>query len=191
MDAKRVRRLMDESSEVIAGLKGQAGAVKAAGDALVKALEAGKTLFSAGNGGSAAEAMHFAEELTGRFRTNRAPLPGVALVADCTALTCIGNDFGFDRVFSRQVEALGRPGDCLVLFSTSGNSPNLIRAVESARKKRMVTIGLLGKTGGEMAGKTDHTIIVGSKSTGRIQEAHQLILHILLEIIEEKFAQQA
>jgi len=141
----------------------------------------------AGNGGSAAEAMHMAEELVGRFRSDRAPLPAVALAADGTALTCIANDFGFDRVFSRQVEALGKPGDVLVLFSTSGNSRNLLLALDAARGMQMRTVCLLGRDGGQMRGKGTIELVVGVQPTARIQEAHQLIMHLILEEIEQEF----
>jgi len=191
MDAAGIQKLIVECENAIGSLKDQSAAIERAGVALVTALRGGGAIYTAGNGGSAAEAMHMAEELTGRFRTNRAPLPGISLVADCTALTCIGNDFGFDDIFSRQVTALGKAGDCLVIFSTSGNSANLVKAMNAANDRRMTVISLLGRGGGAMAGKSHHEIIVKSQSTGRVQEAHQLIMHILLEVIEEAFGQPA
>ncbi|MBR0057199.1 MAG: SIS domain-containing protein, partial [Kiritimatiellae bacterium] len=140
-----------------------------------------------GNGGSAAEAMHMSEEAIGRFRGNRRSLPAVALVADGTALTCIGNDFGFDQIFARQVEGLGVQGDLLVLFSTSGNAANLSLALDAARARGMKTLAILGKTGGQLKGRADIEIIIEGTDTGRIQEAHQLLLHILLEAVEKEF----
>lgn len=172
---------------VVGGLRKHAGRIGAIGDALVTCLRRGGTILTAGNGGSAAEALHMAEELTGRYRSNRRPLPAVCLAADATAITCIGNDFGFGEIFARQLEALGRPGDVAVLFSTSGKSENLVKALAAAGKRRVKTVCLLGRDGGRMAGEGDCEIIVDSQSTGRIQEAHQVIMHLLLEIVEEKF----
>jgi len=155
---------------------------------VVETLRSGGQILTAGNGGSAAEAMHMAEELVGRFRTNRRSLPGIALTADGTALTCIGNDFGFDCVFSRQVEGLGRPGDLLVLFSTSGSARNLRRALDAARAARMRVLLILGREGSPLGGLGDLEICVPGEATERIQEAHQVILHILLDAVERAFA---
>ena len=185
--SRMIRAGVRESAGVVNSLLGDVRALDRMAGLLVKTLKRGDTVLAAGNGGSAAEAMHFAEELTGRYRSNRRALPAVALAADGTALTCIGNDFGFDCVFSRQVEALGRPGDLLVVFSTSGNSPNMVRAVESARRRRMRVIALLGRDGGALAGRADVELIVKSKATARIQEAHQVVLHLLLEAVEAEF----
>jgi D-sedoheptulose 7-phosphate isomerase len=131
--------------------------------------------------------MHLVEELVGRFRSNRVPLPAVALATDATVLTCIGNDFGFDAVFSRQVEALGNPGDALVLFSTSGNSPNLAMALQAARKRKVRTVCILGRGGGKLAGRAERELIVNSAKTERIQEAHQLVMHLILDAIEARY----
>ncbi len=155
---------------------------------VVTSLKNGNKVLTAGNGGSAAEAMHMAEELLGRFRTNRRSLPALALVADGTALTCIANDFGFDQVFSRQVEGLGKTGDILVLFSTSGAAVNLGLAREAAQARGLKVIGLLGKDGGPLAGKCDLEIIVTGQATERIQEAHQVLLHLILDAVESEFA---
>lgn len=186
-----VRRTMRagirESAGVVLGLLGDVKALELMAELLVSTLKRGGSILAAGNGGSAAEAMHLAEELTGRYRSDRKPLPGMALSADGTALTCIANDFGFECVFSRQVEAFGRPGDLLVVFSTSGNSPNLVRAVESARRRRMRVVALLGKHGGALAGQADAEIVVRSSTTACIQEAHQVVMHLLLEAVEEAF----
>ena len=155
--------------------------------AVVDTLRAGNKILTAGNGGSAAEAMHMAEELTGRFRTNRRSLPGLSLVADGTALTCIGNDFGFDCLFSRQIEGLGAAGDLLVLFSTSGNAVNLRNALDAARRKSMRIVAILGRDGGALAGLADHELCIAGAATERIQEAHQVVMHLILEEVEVAF----
>jgi D-sedoheptulose 7-phosphate isomerase len=155
--------------------------------AAVQTLRAGGKILSCGNGGSAADAMHLAEELIGRYRSNRRSLPGVCLCADATALTCIANDFGYDEVFARQVEGLGTKGDLLVCFSTSGNSPNILRALDAAKRRGVKTVALLGKDGGQAKGRADFELIVGSTDTARIQESHTLILHALLEVVEREF----
>lgn len=191
VDSRRIRRQIRECAATIGALARQSASVAAAARCLIAALGSGRKILAAGNGGSAAEAMHLAEEFTGRFRTNRVPLPALALCSDGTALTCIANDFGFENVFSRQVEALGRPGDVLVLFSTSGNSQNLILAMEAARRRTMKVVNLLGKTGGAMAGRGDVDIVIPSDSTARIQEAHQLILHLLLDAVEEVYVRKS
>jgi len=154
---------------------------------LVASLKDKRKVLTVGNGGSAAEAMHMAEELSGRYRSNRRSLPGLALTADGTALTCIGNDFGYDELFARQIEGLGAEGDVLVVFSTSGNAKNLSRAVQQARLQKMRVISLLGRDGGPLAGQADVDVIVPAQRTERIQEIHQMILHMLLEAVEDAF----
>jgi D-sedoheptulose 7-phosphate isomerase len=149
-------------------------------------LDRGGLLMACGNGGSMCDAMHFAEEWTGRFRKDRAALAAVAF-ADASQLTCIANDFGFDEVFARQVDALGKPGDLLVLMSTSGNSPNCVRAVESAKRKGVTTVALLGKGGGKLLPMVDIPILVPLATTSdRIQEVHIKILHIAIEAVERE-----
>jgi D-sedoheptulose 7-phosphate isomerase len=187
MSVHRIQSLVRDSAAAIAGLSAQAGAIEVVCAAVVGVLRSGGKVLTAGNGGSAAEALHMAEELTGRFRGNRPSLPGICLAADPTALTCIGNDFGFDAVFSRQVEGLGRAGDALVLFSTSGRAANLSRALEAARAKGLLTVAFLGRDGGALAGRADHEIIVACAVTERIQEAHQVLLHVVLDAVEEAF----
>ena len=155
--------------------------------AAVATLRAGGKILSCGNGGSAADALHLAEELTGRYRGNRRSLAGLCLNADSTALTCIGNDFGFDVIFSRQIEGLAAKGDLLVCFSTSGNSPNILNALDAAKRLGVKTAVLLGKGGGKAKGRADFEIIVASNDSGRVQEAHTVVLHALLEIIEREF----
>jgi len=178
---------IDECLACVDGLRAEVDGIDAVCNAVVESLKRGSKVLTAGNGGSAAEAMHMAEELVGRFRNDRVSLPAVALVADGTALTCIGNDYGFESLFSRQVDGLGKSGDVLVVFSTSGNSLNLVRAVESAKSVGVITVGLLGRGGGAMAGMCDFEVVVEGSSTERIQEAHQLLLHIILDRVEHEF----
>jgi D-sedoheptulose 7-phosphate isomerase len=140
-------------------------------------------IFSCGNGGSMCDAMHFAEELTGRFRKERAPLPAMA-INDASHLTCVSNDYGYDFVFSRYLEAWGNKGDILLAISTSGNSPNVILAVEAAKKKGMKVVGLLGKGGGKLKDMSDIAIVVDSNVSDRIQEIHIKCIHIFIEGIE-------
>ena len=185
--AQSVKHALTESAALIASLADQSDPIAAAAHGCVAALKAGHKILTAGNGGSAAEALHMAEEFTGRFRGNRVSLPAISLVADCTALTCIANDFGYDFVFSRQIEGLGQPGDVLVLFSTSGNAVNLEKAVDAARAREMKVVSLIGKTGGRLKGKGDWEILVPGSRTERIQEAHQVILHLILEAAEQAF----
>jgi D-sedoheptulose 7-phosphate isomerase len=143
----------------------------------------GHKVMICGNGGSACDAMHFAEELTGRFRKDRQPLAAIACT-DFGHITCTANDYGFDHVYSRWVDALGRPDDVLIVLSTSGNSANVIHAVRSARARRMTTVALLGRSGGELKGMGDRELIVPGEHSDRIQELHMLVLHILVEAVE-------
>lgn len=187
LDPESVRQIVAESALLIASLAAQADMISASAGGCVNALKAGGKILTAGNGGSAAEALHMAEEFTGRFRGNRPSLPALSLVADCTALTCIANDFGYDFVFSRQIEGLGKAGDVLVLFSTSGNALNLEKALQAAHAKGMKVLCLLGKTGGCLKGRGDWEILVRAQQTERIQEAHQVVLHLILEAAERAF----
>lgn len=159
-------------------------AIRTAGAEIRAAIQRGNKILTAGNGGSAADALHLAEELVGRFDKERESYPAVALCADPTLLTCIANDYGFEKVFSRQVEGLGRPGDLLVVFTTSGKSPNLVAALRTAHARGIKSIAVLGKDGGAARGLADHEIIVPSNVTARIQEVHTFILHSWLALIE-------
>jgi D-sedoheptulose 7-phosphate isomerase len=154
----------------------------------VGALLRGGKILLAGNGGSAADAQHIAAEFTGRFETERRALPAIALTTDTSALTAIGNDYGFERIFSRQVQALGQGGDVLMVISTSGNSPNLLRAVEVAHEKGLQTIGLLGKNGGVLREVVSLSLIIPSGVTARIQEMHILIGHLICSYIDQKMS---
>jgi D-sedoheptulose 7-phosphate isomerase len=184
----RISASLDASVAAIERLRERTDSIETVCLVVVNALQAGNKVLTAGNGGSAAESLHMAEELVGRFRTNRISLPAVSLAADCTALTCIGNDFGFDHIFSRQVEGLGQPGDVLVLFSTSGKAANLAAALDVAKARGVTTVALLGRDGGPLAGLADFEIIVPGVATERIQEAHQVLLHLILDEVEHAFA---
>ena len=159
--------------------------LEAACNALAKALASGNKVLSCGNGGSLCDSMHFAEELTGRFRKDRRALPAIALV-DPSHMSCVANDFGYDYVFSRMVDAYGQNGDILLAISTSGNSTNVIKAVESAHAKGMKVVGLLGKTGGKLKDLVDYPVIVDCPVTDRIQEMHIKFIHIFIESIERE-----
>ena len=150
---------------------------------MAAALKAGNKIISCGNGGSMCDAMHFAEELTGKFRNERRSLPAIA-ISDPSHISCTANDFGYDAVFSRYVEGMGADGDILLGLSTSGNSPNIIKAVEAAKQKNMFTVGLLGKSGGQMKDLVDLPIIVPAETSDRIQEIHIKIIHIVIETTE-------
>ena len=153
---------------------------------LVECLRSGNTIFWVGNGGSAAQSMHISAEFIGRLQRDRDPFKSVALCTDQAALTCIANDYEYSNVFARQVFGLGNAGDVLVLFSTSGNSQNLIKAVSAAKEKEMKTIAFLGKGGGELSQLCDMCVIVPSSSTQRIQETHLLLGHILCGTVEDE-----
>lgn len=144
-----------------------------------------KTLL-AGNGGSAADAQHFAAELVGRYGFDRPSLPSLALTTDTSNLTAIGNDYGYDKVFSRQLEGMGNEGDLFIGISTSGNSQNVLNAFEVAKSKGIITVALVGRDGGKMANVADYTLIVPSNDTPRIQESHLLIEHMICDIIEQE-----
>ena len=155
-----------------------------AAERIVAALRAGHKVLLCGNGGSAADAQHIAAELVGRYIRERRGLPAIALTTDTSALTAIGNDYGFDRIFVRQVEALAQAGDVLIAISTSGNSPNVLQAVAMARKLGLATIGLSGRDGGALAGAVDLCLVAPHEETARIQEVHITIGHILCDLVE-------
>jgi len=165
---------------------GNIEAIAAAAVILIDAVKNGNKIISCGNGGSMTDAMHFAEELSGVFREQRPAIPAVS-ISDPSHITCTANDYGFENIFSRYIEGLGRPGDVLVAVSTSGNSENVIRAAEAAREKGMKVVALTGKTGGRLAGLADLEIRVeGGRYSDRIQEVHIKILHILVGLIEKE-----
>lgn len=150
---------------------------------LAKAYNEGKKSLIAGNGGSNCDAMHFAEEFTGRFRSDRRALPSIS-ISDSSHITCVGNDYGFNYIFSKGVEAFGQEGDFFFGISTSGNSQNIIEAVNIAKEKGLKTVGLLGKDGGKLKGICDYEFIIPGETSDRIQEVHMMILHIIIEGVE-------
>ncbi len=158
--------------------------IHAAVQRLRRVLDQGGRVFVCGNGGSAADAQHLASELTGRFVKDRPGYPVIALTTDTSALTAIGNDYGFEQIFARQLRSLARAGDLVVLISTSGNSPNLVTAAETAAAMGVETLGLLGRDGGRLRQRVDQALVVEVEATARIQEAHILIIHLLCEAFE-------
>jgi D-sedoheptulose 7-phosphate isomerase len=159
--------------------------VEEASALIARCFSEGKKLLIAGNGGSLCDAMHFAEELTGQFRKKRRALPAIAL-SDPGHLTCVSNDMGFEEVFARGVEAFGNPGDLLIVLTTSGNSLNLVKAVQTAKEKELKTIAFLGKTGGQLRGICDlEWIVSGFSYSDRVQEAHMAAIHIIIEMVEK------
>lgn len=148
-------------------------------------FRAGHKVLICGNGGSSADAMHFAEELTGRFRKERPPLPAIACT-DAGHITCVANDYGYEHVFSRWVQALGKPGDVLIVLSTSGNSVNIAAAATAGKAAGLTTIALLGKTGGTLKGMCDHEWIMPGEHADRTQELHMLVLHLIIEGVERR-----
>jgi D-sedoheptulose 7-phosphate isomerase len=181
-----VQQQYHELTEAVAAAKTGLADLDRCAQLITETLMAGGKVLTAGNGGSAADALHLSEELVGRYRDNRRALPAIALVSDGTALTCIGNDFGFDQIFARQVEALGSPGDVLVLFTTSGNSNNLFLAVEVARKRDVRIVAFAGRGGGKLKGLADAEWIVPSANGARVQELHGWALHVILEVVENR-----
>jgi len=173
-----------EHLEVVRQLEEQQGVLAAIAQAMTETLHAGGKILWCGNGGSAADSQHLAAELVGRFRRERRGLPSVSLTTDTSILTSVANDYGVESVFSRQVEAIGSPGDLLVALSTSGNSRNVIAALEAARSKGLTTVALTGKGGGKMAQLADHVLSVESTDTARIQEVHILAGHMLCDWVE-------
>ncbi|MEQ1655862.1 MAG: D-sedoheptulose 7-phosphate isomerase [Nitrospira sp.] len=152
---------------------------------MVTAFRGGHKVLLFGNGGSATDAAHIAAEFVGRYKRERKPLPAIALATDIAAITCIANDYGFDELFARQVQAHGQKGDIAIAISTSGNSPNVLKGVAAARECGMITIAWSGGTGGKLAGLVDHPFVVPSTVTARIQESHITLGHVLCELVEE------
>jgi D-sedoheptulose 7-phosphate isomerase len=178
-----------KTASVIGALVADAGlarTIETVARLCAKALRDGNKLLLAGNGGSAADAQHLAAELVSRFYFDRPGLAAVALTTDTSALTAIGNDYGFERLFSRQVDALGRKGDVFIGLSTSGNSPNILKALDEARLKGLVTVGLTGQGGGRMAALCDHCLRMPSSETPRIQEGHIVVGHTVCALIERE-----
>ena len=186
VDAQFINDSFNDAHRVLTGFMNNPHNIHSVNSAIkmmVDSYRSNNRVFSCGNGGSMCDAMHFAEELTGRFRKERAPLAAMA-INDPSHLTCVANDYGYDFVFSRYVEAWGNSGDVLLAISTSGNSPNVINAVESAKKKGMKVVGLLGKNGGKLKDMVDIALVVDSQISDRIQEVHIKCIHIFIEGIE-------
>lgn len=178
--------MLADSAGVLASLASDSSTVSSVqhlAELLAQRFSAGNKVLICGNGGSSCDAAHFAEELTGRFRADRVPLPAIACT-DAGHITCTANDFGFEHVYERWVRALGKPGDVLILLSTSGNSPNIILAAEAGTQTGMHTVALIGKDGGKLRGACNIQIIVPGETSDRIQELHMLILHALVEGVE-------
>jgi len=178
------RSQIEATQQLMTDMLTHSVAVESIATIIAESVLTNHTLYTCGNGGSAADAGHFAEELSGRYRSNRRALPALSLSIDALAMSCIANDFGYDQVFARQIEAHGKPGDVLVAFSTSGNSQSIINALSVARSRNMTTIALLGKGGATARGMADYELIVPSNDSGRTQEMHIQIVHFICEVIE-------
>lgn len=181
----RILAAFAEHREMASALDALAGQLARAADMLTEAMRAGGTLLVCGNGGSAADAQHIAAEFVGRYLKERQPWPAIALTTNTSALTAISNDYGCDEVFARQVRAYGRPGDVLLAISTSGESPNVLRAAEAARAAGLIVIGMSGGDGGPLAAACDVCLTVPVASTPRIQEGHITLAHVLCGLVEE------
>ncbi len=175
---------LDLTLDALAHVREQIDVVHTIGERLCASIREGGVIYAAGNGGSAAQAMHFTEELIGRYRGDRPGRAAICLNADPTALTCIANDFGYDEVFARQVRALAGAGDVFVGFSTSGNSANVVRALEAARDAGAATFALLGRDGGRCQGIASSSIVIPLEDSAAIQDAHQSVLHLWCEMVE-------
>ncbi len=188
LSQSHVESIFQVHSEVIAASMRLSPQIVLAASAMVDSLRQNGKILACGNGGSAADAQHFACELVGRFITNSQPFGAIALSTDPSTMTAIGNDYGFEETFARQVQALGQPGDILLAISTSGNSKNVVRAAQEARSKAISVIALTGGNGGHLKEISNICIVVPSESTPRIQEVHELVIHILCEMIEAELA---
>jgi len=185
--SSNLNRAINDSVRTLESLKELEREFSRAVDLIEQCLRGGNKLLVCGNGGSAADASHFATELVVRFAKERpAALPAISLASDTGVLTAIGNDYSFDEIFARQVAAFGVPGDALICLTTSGKSKNVVRALQEAKTRQMKTIAFLGRDGGPTLGMADLDLLVKSDSTARIQEAHQLLLHVLCEMIESR-----
>ena len=182
-----LQRAADQTRELLPKLVALEPQMTRLGEAMMAAWAKGGKVLVAGNGGSCTDAMHLAEELIARFEKQRKGLAAIAL-CDPSVITCAANDFGFETIFSRQVEALGNAGDVLVVFSTSGNSPNILRAIEAAKKQGLVTAAFLGNDGGKAKRMCDIELIVPATKSHRIQEGHRLLYHALCEWVDQKVA---
>lgn len=185
MSSDRVSQRLAEAAALHTAMQGQAAAIEAAAHVMVEALRAGRKVLVFGNGGSATDAQHLSSELVGRFERDRPAAAVIALTADGAVLTSVGNDYGFEQVFARQIEALGAEGDVAFAITTSGTSANVTRGLAGAKARGMVTVALTGRDGGEAGRLADHHLNVAHGNTARIQEVHRTVLHVLCELIEE------
>lgn len=187
MSRQRIDEVVSESLEVKKRFfEAHAARIVALADLIAERVRKGGKVLVFGNGGSAADAQHFAGELVGRFTKEGPPIPALALTTDTAIMTAVGNDYGYEHIFKRQVEAHARPDDIAVGISTSGNSTNVLEAMEVAKARGVLTVGMTGEDGGKLAALVDHLFAVPSKETPRIQEAHHLMNHILCELLEER-----
>lgn len=184
---KKIIKASIDTKQSVLQNEGLLKTIDASVDVIVNAFRNGKRVYFCGNGGSAADAQHLAAEFSGRFYTDRKALPAEALHCNTSYLTAVGNDYGFEEIYSRLIDGIGEQGDVLVGLSTSGNSPNILKAFKTARKKEMITIGFTGKSGGEMRQLCDYLINIPSTDTPRIQESHIMVGHIICQLVEEKF----
>src|SRR6266404_9435705 len=187
-DLPQFRDAIAAATETLGSLSSLEDRMAEAADLIEQCLRSGNKLLVCGNGGSASDAAHFATELVVRFAKDRRAYPAICLATDGGLLTAAGNDYGFDEIFARQVAAFGLPGDLLICLTTSGNSKNVRRALEEAKSRELKTIAFLGRDGGSTIGIADVDLLVRSNSTARIQEAHQLLLHVLCEISETRLS---
>lgn len=192
VDNNWIKKTFDQHLEIFQSLKNDfVEQIENTGDMIWKTLSAGKKILICGNGGSAADAQHIATEFVGRYETERRAFPAIALTTDTSALTAIANDYDFEKIFARQVEALAAAGDCLIAISTSGNSPNVLAAVMQARKKGCKIIGLTGAQGRKLSALSDACLMIPSNRTARIQEAHILIAHIWCELVDKNASMES
>jgi D-sedoheptulose 7-phosphate isomerase len=188
IDRHKIREAIETHQKMVAAFEASAGETMAAmADAIVQSLQQGGTLYLCGNGGSAADAQHIAGEFVGRFRAERRALPAVALSTDTSVLTCIANDYDYESIFARQVEALVRPGDILWAFSTSGTSPNVLRAVEAGKRRGARVLAFTGRANSRLQALADLCFCAEAALTARSQELHQLAYHIICDLVEENF----
>jgi len=184
---KKIIKASIDTKQSVLQNEGLLKTIEASIDVIVNAFRNGNRVYFCGNGGSAADAQHLAAEFSGRFYTDRKALPAEALHCNTSYLTAVGNDYGFDEIYSRLIDGIGEKGDVLVGLSTSGNSPNILKAFTTAKKKELITIGFTGKSGGEMRTLCDHLINIPSTDTPRIQESHIMVGHIICQLVEEKY----
>ncbi|MBN2119450.1 MAG: SIS domain-containing protein [Candidatus Omnitrophica bacterium] len=184
----KIRKIILSHIKAVKSVNKDAAIIEAAIKKIAACLKSGGKLLICGNGGSAADAQHMAAEFVGRFKKNRKPLAAISLSTDTSILTCLGNDFGFKNIFAKQIQALAKKEDILIVISTSGNSLNLIEAVKKAKELKIQTIGILGKGGGRLKNKLSLSLLAKSQDTPRIQEIHSLLIHTICELAELNFA---